>query len=335
MNPFLSPTYSTKWLQHFHPGKSIYRFISFPDLSFIKTSLLPIYKNVCGLNTKTVDYEYTPSVNKEYKGKIFIVFDVPSHSPGFKDHTSTSLKILKSKQYPGFLCDLSAYKNLEDYMLHIISSKSRSKFRFYRRKLEKTYGITYKMFDETTTEEEYNQLFIKFEELLHKRFLDKKTINANLNKDVWDFYHDVTYPMMLEKKASIFVTFNQNDPIAITLLYLNNNITYDTIRVFDIDYAKYRLGTVSIMALLDWCFKHNIQILDFSKGYFEYKERWTNKSYHFDYHIVYDSSSHILKIIAYFIYVFYNLKQQLREKNVNQFYHHLIFFRERLLKKFK
>ena len=178
-------------------------------------------------------------------------------------------------------------------------------------------------------------MFFKFEELLHKRFLDKKTINANLNKDVWNFYYDVTYPMMLEKKASMFVTYDKKQPIAITLLYHNNTIAYDTIRVFDIDYAKYRLGTVSIMAQLDWCFNNNIKILDFSKGYFEYKERWTNQSYHFDYQIIYDSNTYISKVVAYLLLGFYNLKQKLREMNINQWYYHLIFFRERLSKKFK
>src|SRR5690606_38042495 len=64
---------------------------------------------------------------------------------------------------------------------------------------------------------------------------------------------------------------------------------------------------------------------DFSKGYFDYKTRWANKSYDFEYHIWYDSKSLTASIIAFSLKTFFTLKQKLREKEINTKLHKLRF----------
>jgi len=80
----------------------------------------------------------------------------------------------------------------------------------------------------------------------------------------WEFYKEVAYPLILESKASLFVLYDNETPIAITYNYHSENIVFDAITVFDIDYIKY---------------------LDFSKRYFDYKKRICPIEYNFEYHV--------------------------------------------------
>ena len=65
-------------------------------------------------------------------------------------------------------------------------------------------------------------------------------------------------------------------------LNFSEDTLFDAITVFDIDYSKFHLGSITIMKLIEWCIENEIKILDFSKGYFEYKRRWCTKIYDFE-----------------------------------------------------
>jgi hypothetical protein len=95
--------------------------------------------------------------------------------------------------------------------------------------------------------------------------------------------------------------------------------------VFDIDYSKFHLGSVTILKLIEWCIENNIKILDFSKGYFDYKTRWCTKVYDFEYHIYYDRKSLKSILLASSIKHIYDFKQSLREKNINEKWHKLTY----------
>ena len=54
------------------------------------------------------------------------------------------------------------------------------------------------------------------------------------------FYRDVALPMILEKKASLFVVYEDSNPIALRLNYFSENTLFHAITTFDIDYSKFR-----------------------------------------------------------------------------------------------
>ncbi|TGV03942.1 GNAT family N-acetyltransferase [Flavivirga rizhaonensis] len=323
-SPYLLNTFKSIWLNHFNSGRAPLEFSFVDILTFIKHKKLPVYYNAGKTNTKGINYKLSNLLLSDYKDKVFIIYDVPEFNKGNweKNHKMGCYKI---KQYPGYICDLINYTSLEEYMLEEISRKSRYKLNSYKRKLEASYNIHYQMYLDDITPEMYETIFNDFQHLLKKRFLDKRTVNNNLNPDEWAFYKDVTLPMMLNNEAGIFVVYDTNKPIAITLLNFSKNAMFDTIRTFDIDYAKYRLGSVSIMKQIDWCIKNNIKILDFSKGYFEYKERWANKPYWFEYHIYFDKKSIKAKILALFYKNFFAFKLYLRKKQLTNFVHEINF----------
>ncbi|HDZ14234.1 MAG TPA: GNAT family N-acetyltransferase, partial [Pricia sp.] len=185
--------------------------------------------------------------------------------------------------------------------------------------------VRYVMYKGAMSRDSYDEIFESFRQLLEKRFHDKQITNNNLDPKEWKFYHEVTYPMLLEGKASLFVIYDGKKPIGVTLNFFSENILFDAITVFDIDYAKFHLGSITIMALLEWCLENNLKTFDFSKGFYDYKTRWATTTYDFEYHIYYDTKSILARSIALSLKKFFELKQQLRQKDINEKVHRLTY----------
>lgn len=323
-NPFLTPTYTGIWFSHFHAAREFFDFPCFEHLKFLKNPGKPIYTNFCGLDSRAIEYNVTHATDVQCAKRVYLIYDVPSYAT--PDITGQChLRIKKIRQYPGFLCDLKDSENLEHYMTEHLSAKSRNKFRRYKRKLEEDFSISYRTLTGPIDKAEFDMLFNRFRELLSNRFEQKRILNNNLFAQEWAFYSKVAYAMISEKKAALSVVYDEKRPIAFSLLFLGDAHAYDTIRTFDISYAPYRLGTVSIMALLEWCFEQGIDKLNFAKGYFDYKAQWANVAYHYDYHILYNSKSVSGRMWAAYLQIYYSVKQRLREKKVNEAFYKLSY----------
>jgi hypothetical protein len=328
-NPFLSDTFTTIWLKHFY-NKKIPSFFNFIEgLSFIKPTLLPIYLNIGKNYTKGISYSLSSGQEPDFKNKVFLIYDVPTFFELDLNYNKKKLKQIKLKQYPGFLIDLESYTDFSHYFTSTFSKSSRYKLMKYKKRLESCFDISYHMYHGPMDREVYDHIFGCFKNLLEKRFLDKGISNNNLNPKEWNFYYEVAYPMILEKKASLFVIRNGDVPIGITLNYFSDNIVFDAITVFDIDYEKFHLGSVTIMKLIEWTLDQGLRYFDFSKGYFDYKKRWANKEYDFEYHLYYDSGSISSLLLSYLIILYFNLKNYLRKKKLNEAFHKFTFFLQR------
>ncbi|MEE9361060.1 MAG: GNAT family N-acetyltransferase [Cellulophaga sp.] len=323
-NPFSSDNFTSIWLKHFHKAKKgiVFEFIS--DLLFIKHPKLPLFINVGKTLSKGIYYTLSSKISGDFKRKVFLIYDVPAY---FNLNTSpkNNLKVHRIKQYKGFSVGINEHNDFNAYMSATFKKSSRYKLKKYKKRLELSFKITYKMFHGDISKTEYNHIFDSFKILLEKRFEEKCTSNNNLNPDEWNFYKEVAYPMLLEKKASLFVIYDDNVPIGVTLNYFSNSILFDAITVFDINYAKFHLGSITIMKLIEWSFENDIRTFDFSKGYFDYKKRWSNNTYNFEYHIYYDASSIKATGIAFGLKQLFKLKQSLREKNINDKLHLLTY----------
>jgi hypothetical protein len=181
------------------------------------------------------------------------------------------------------------------------------------------------MYHGSIEREQFLDIFASFKSLLEKRFTDKKIRNNNLDPEEWSFYTDVAFKMINEGTAGLFVILQGNEPISITLNYIGAKIYFNAITVFDIDYSNFRVGTISIMKQLEWCFNNGISKLDFSKGHYDYKQDWATLSYPFEYHIYYNKNSVKSRLIADFLKRLLSLKQWLRQNNINEFYNRFLF----------
>ncbi|MGB6152443.1 MAG: GNAT family N-acetyltransferase, partial [Pricia sp.] len=274
--------------------------------------------------TKGIDYTLNPENTEDFKNKTFLIYDVPGYFE-VNTQTNASLGLYRSRQYPGFLIDLEPFKDLNGYLATSFSKSSRYKLKKYKKRFEASFDVRYVMYRGEMARDTYDTVFDCFRQLLEKRFDDKQVTNNNLDPKEWQFYYEVTYPMLLKGEASLFVIYNDSTPIGVTLNFFSEDILFDAITVFDIDYAKFHLGSITIMALLEWCLANDLKTFDFSKGFFDYKTRWSTQTYDFEYHIYYDTKSIQAKAIALFLKKFFDLKQQLRQKNINEKIHRLTY----------
>lgn len=325
-NPFTSEIFITIWSKHFNEAKSAISFHFISNVQFVKHWLLPLHVNAGKNLTKGINYKLNNSFS-DYKGKTFLIYDVPTYFKveEFNVLNGSSLRLKKLYQYKGFLMDLTSVKNHNEYINSQFSSKNRREFRSNQRRLEECFKIKYSFLHGETNMSEFRSVFDDFFNLLQKRFSDKHINYHHLTETKWNFYNDVVYKMLLEKKASILVIYNETKPIGITLNFHSDTILFETITVFDPDYYKFSIGKTSIIKLLEWCFENNYKISDFSKGDFDYKHKWANLEYEFYYHIFYDSSSLKSRFTAKFVEVFFNTKLYLREQNLNALYRKCIF----------
>lgn len=320
-NPFTSDNFVNVWSEHFNSSKVPIAFNFISNVQFLKHSFLPLYENIGKNLTKGIYYKIDYS-QLDFKGKTFLIYDVPHYFnvAEFNPPKNSSLKLKKIFQYQGFLMDISDFENQDDYINAQFSSKNRREFRSNARRLEQCFDIRYEFINEAMEASAFELLFDQFHKLLSKRFAGKQTNYHHLSPKKWNYYKELVFKMLQEKKVSLLVIYNGNTPIGITLNFHAEDVLFETITVFDPDYYKFSIGKTSIIKLLEWCFENKYHISDFSKGDFEYKHKWSNLVYDFDYHILYDSKSLVSLLTATYIETYYKLKLFLRKKKINELY---------------
>ena len=230
------------------------------------------------------------------------------------------------KIFLGFLMNISSFKDYEEYIRSQFNSKNRREFKSNIRRLEDCFNIKYSFLHGNISKTDFDIAFNHFFKLLNKRFSDKQTNYHHLSETKWNFYKELVFEMLQNKQASLLIIYSDDIPIGITLNFHSEDILFETITVFDPDYYKFSIGKTSIIKLLEWCFENNYKISDFSKGDFDYKHKWANYEYDFNYHIFYDSSSLKSILTAKFVELFFKTKLFLREKNINLLYRKCIYF---------
>ena len=315
-NPFASKTFMSVWAKHFSASQQPYLFKTFPGIGFVKCKTPFLYYNI-GKNI-TNGMSYTVDANAEdYKNKVFLIHDVPSYFD-LKLPQSSRLKRIKVRQYKGFLSQLKDYESYEDFARAQFKSNSRYKFKRNQQRLEKCFDITYSIYHGDLGRAAYEHIMKGFKGLLTKRFNALEKDNDIL--ETWDYYHDLIYNMLLEKKALLITINNKETPIGVSLSFLSDTTMYYAITSFDTDYYRFNLGHTTIIKLFQWCFDNGYTIYDFSKGEYEYKNRWTNSNYCYENHILYDPKNPVSYLIAQAIKLKYKIKQYLRDKNINELY---------------
>lgn len=83
---------------------------------------------------------------------------------------------------------------------------------------------------------------------------------------------------------------------------------------YDIDYAKFGLGNISVQKLLEWCIANDYKMLDMGFGAFDYKIKWCNDVYDFEHHIFHRKSSLVSSTLVFLITLKTKLINYLLEK---------------------
>jgi len=254
--------------------------------------------------------------------KIHMVYDIPSYLKVKKKDFNPSLGFKSAIQHKGYYIDLNGYNDLEIYLKDRFSRSSRQLLRAGKKRLEKCFDVSYKMYHGAIDKDHYDNLFKRFYDMLKLRADEKGIKNKNLKH--WNLYTNRVYDMILKKQASLFVIYDGNEAINISLNMHVENIVFLFITAYNIDYSKFRIGHTNWMMQLEWFIKNNFKTIDFSKGNTAYKKRWANTEYDFEYHLFYKKNNIIIKMKAVWLLKKLQLKQALRNRNINTYYYKVL-----------
>ena len=289
-----------------------YRF--FFDL--FKTGYLsPFYKSpVRNRLTDDTLFDSTESKTFPEVNGISVIWDIPEYLEVDLRDLDANITVSKIRQYKGYLMDLTPFKNLDEFLAKQLSARSRKKLRSKKRNLESEHEIRYAFYYGSIEKEEYNRLFDAFYGFLEERFEEKKTVNNNLGK--WDYYRDLVYPMILEKRASLFAIYDKDKPITIGMQFHLSKTVFSYVQSYDIAYSQYNMGDISTMQRLTWCFEQGFDTLDLSMGETDYKLKWCNHHYDLYFHVFYNRKSPSSVLKYRILIAKLQFKQYLRDKDI-------------------
>ena len=252
--------------------------------------LLEIFENEQGIPQYFDNITYNKNGEPLFKSDIkdFQYDHRLYHTSYIPDYLKTKLnnenKLILKKfgLSKGYCIDLSEFENVEHY-LKFQFKKNAKTIRRYVNRLESCFNIEYKLFYGHISKIEYDNLLMNLRSMIVQRFKQRNEASKSLKE--WNRTVTLTYPLILEKRASIFVIYNNGIPIEIAINYHYKRILFSYISSYDIDYAKFGLGHVEIYKQLEWCIANNFHRFEMGWGDLDYKRRWSNDIYNFEQHL--------------------------------------------------
>ena len=194
----------------------------------------------------------------------------------------------------GYAINLKNYEDLDSYLKANLNKRRKSISRAVGR-LNSCFQISTRMYQSDISLEEYESLMLSLKCMIQKRFNQRGQQSDSLK--VWDRVYNSSFELMRQKKASLFVIYQENEPIALSFNYNYLDCIFSYISSYDIDYAKFSPGQIEIHEQLKWCCENGYTRFEMGWGDLPYKAWWSNEIYKFRHQLIYPKGS-----ISGFIY---------------------------------
>lgn len=218
---------------------------------------------------------------------IHSVFFIPDYLRPVLDENTFSTKKIE-QFFKGYAIILDEFANADAYIKYRFRSNAKGIRRRVRR-LESCFQISYKTFYGEIKKEEYDFLMDSLEKMLIKRFEERNDVSQTLLR--WEYYKNLYFSLINTKKASLFVIYENDNPIVVSLNHHFKQRLFSAISSYDIDFRKFSLGSVEIYKKLDWCIENNYKSYEMGMGDLDYKREWCNHIYNFQHQIIYAKKS--------------------------------------------
>jgi hypothetical protein len=259
----------------------------FLDLFLKEKSFPPFYKKITNAFLNKNVYLNLNSY-KNLNISTYTVFDIPDYFITEIDNSGL-LKMLTAPLYLGYIIDLTNFKNLEDYLTTHLGKPRKSQIKRYKKRLDLCIAPNYKTYYGAIEKEAYHFIFNELKILTKRRFDQKEELNFEL--PFLELYENIMYPLILNKKASIFVIFDKNKPINISLNFIDDTTIFHWNSCYDIDYQMFNLGHINMINHLDWAYKNGFKLFDMGRGDFLHKRKYVNKSYMYRQQVFFNTKS--------------------------------------------
>lgn len=287
------------------------KIVVFPKL-FKTSSIHYLYQSIEYFNFKVIN----PPINNNFKTARNTIYShrlVPEYFKLNLRYDTFKTKIIPEFNW-GYSVLLNASDSIDHYMTRQFNSKKRNILTRYIKRLETCFDIEYRMFYGEINESDYNFVMQSLYKMIETRFKQRNELHKNLYE--WDYILENTYTEIINKNASLFVIYNRDEPIEVSLNYHFDKVLFSYISSYDIDYSKFGLGHVEIYKQIEWCTNNGYILFEMGVGGMDYKRRWSNNIYRYNHHIAYKKQSIKLK----FLIIKIQLKEYLKSKKVNEIY---------------
>ncbi len=280
---------------------------------FEKGSIPPIYSSVQNDRIEQQEVNNLHLSDESMFSGITEVKCIPEFLTPLPRSLGKPLKLLQIQRFNGYYIDLSGFSSVDEYIMSKMGSKRKlTRLKRPLKRLESCFDINYEVYFGEIEQGNYEYLFNTMQQFIKQRFEQRgDEFDPTINLDEM---RKKTYSMILEKKASLHVIYNQSDPIDICLNYHYQDVLNSAISSYDINYSKFGLGNIDIMKHLEWCIDNNYQVFDFMWGDLPYKHVWSNKVYRYGHHIFYDPKSVIHRVLVPIRVLLYKFKDYWKSK---------------------
>ena len=281
---------------------------------FEKNSILPFYEKVDNRTNGQISFNKSVGKIVGSKSGVFVVNFIPPYLDAKINRQNTPYRAFQVKPRTGFIMDLSPFSNADEYLKIHLGSKNRRNILSRLKRLESCFDITYKSYFGEIEKSEYDFLFGEFERMISNRFEQRGDEHVGFQR--WDDYKESVYDLIRNKRASLFVIYDQKKPIVINLNYHYQNILDIAIPSYDIDYFKFGLGQTALVKQLEWCFQNNYVRVDMRWGELAYKRLWCNSITNYKCDIVYNKNIPTSILLAFLISKGVNVKKAMVERKI-------------------
>jgi hypothetical protein len=281
---------------------------------FEKTSILPFYERINNNTNGNISVNKNNTQLGKLADRVFVVNFIPPYLDLKINKEKTPYRAFQVKPRTGFIIDLSQYSSADEYLKSHLGSKNRRNILSRLKRLESCFNINYKIYFGEMDKSEYAFLFEKFERMIGSRFEQRGDEHVGFQR--WDEYKESVYELIIKKRASLFVIYDNDKPIAINLNYHFENILDIAIPSYDIDYFKFGLGQIALVKQLEWCFENDYKRVDMRWGELPYKRLWCNAIMNYKCDVVYNKNNPIDMLIAFLVAKGVNIKKSLTDRKI-------------------
>ncbi len=259
-------------------------FIDYFFELYEKNSIPVLFSKVKSANHKEgfINPEYNPkAVN--ITNKVYSIFFIPDYFlPVIEKDTFTIKRI--PQFFKGYAIFLEGFDSVDAYIKKRFRSNAKTIRRRVKR-LESCFEVSYKTYLGHIDQEEYDFFMDCLKKMLIRRFDERNDTSQTLLN--WEHYKKMYFSLINEKRASLFVALEKDKPIIVSLNHHFNRRLFSAISSYDIDYAKFSLGSVEIYKKLDWLIENKYLSYEMGMGDLTYKREWCNHIYNFEHQILY------------------------------------------------
>ncbi|MCB0426488.1 MAG: GNAT family N-acetyltransferase [Mangrovimonas sp.] len=206
---------------------------------------------------------------------------------GLTNEKDYKVKKITQKGYPSALVNIAShdFNSYKEYLGKSILSSINRRIK----KLEKNFNIGYRMYYGKISQTEYDLLMQALIEMKNKR-LDELNMENKVLSD-YQNHKRRAFDLINQKQASLYVIYSDDKPIGISFNFHVDKLFFGTMTTFDMDFSEYGIGNTLLFKQMEWCFENKIAAVDMGIGSLDYKCRWANTVYNYEYHVIYRKKS--------------------------------------------